>query len=48
MGQRGLLTARNYSWGRVAHRITDYYQKIMDEAGETRRQHRSEAASVLV
>ena len=48
MGQRGLLTARNYSWERVAHRITDYYQKIMDEAGETRRQHRSEAASVLV
>jgi phosphatidylinositol alpha-mannosyltransferase len=48
MGARGRLTAADYSWEHVAHRIADYYQKIMDEAGATRRQHRYEAASMLV
>ena len=48
MGARGRVTAADYSWEHVAHRIADYYQKIMDEAGPTRHPHRYEAASMLV
>jgi len=31
MGERGITTARNYSWQRVAKRVVAYYNKVLDE-----------------
>jgi phosphatidylinositol alpha-mannosyltransferase len=31
MGARGVLTASEYSWGKVAQRVSDYYLRILSE-----------------
>jgi phosphatidylinositol alpha-mannosyltransferase len=36
MGERGLSTARNYSWDKVARRVVDYYQAVLRELKERR------------
>jgi phosphatidylinositol alpha-mannosyltransferase len=33
MGERGLVTAREHSWEKVARRIADYYTRILETSG---------------
>lgn len=35
MGQKGILKAREYSWDSVAHRVLDYYSRVLGEQGAT-------------
>jgi phosphatidylinositol alpha-mannosyltransferase len=32
MGERGILTAKNYSWQHVAKKVVAYYNKVLDES----------------
>ncbi len=35
MGDRGLTTARSYSWDKVAQRVVDYYQSVLERRKES-------------
>jgi len=35
MGEKGILSAQEYSWDIIANKVVDYYRKILDEHGKT-------------
>ncbi len=47
MGDRGLLTARDYDWGQIAQRIEAYYHGVLGEVPSAKYLPEYEATSVL-
>ena len=56
MGRRGVITAQNYAWKRVAQRVISYYERLLDARSSTngqpgpppdRRQRRSRWRALL-
>jgi phosphatidylinositol alpha-mannosyltransferase len=48
MGARGLITAQEYDWKRIARRVVDYYTEILSQTSRHKSPLKHEAISVLV